>query len=524
MFPIRNNILKSVNVLCCDFDTIVVGGGLGGLTAAALLAARGVNVALLEAHTVTGGCAGFFDRFEKGQFGDRQRYRFDVGATTISGAIAGQPLHRLFRLLGGDPPMRRINPGMICHLPDGAKVVRWDEHERWLAGCSLWFGKDGQREFWECVQETSRRAWQLSGVNRTFPPKSLADLFHMIRPANLRSLDLLRYTRVSVLDMMRRFGVDHNKRFVRFVDEQLMITAQNKAEDTPFLIGAMGLSYPHEVWYAEGGMSGLVHFMEDAVKRGGGEIRTKRRVTGMQQDGKEWILQTSRETYRARRVISNLTVWDLADLLRDLPPSPSAQKFSQSAEQAGQGWGALTLYTAVRDDFDDLGTLYHQIHCEQLPGFDADSIFVSFSPVEDRKRAPQGWRTVTASVHVADPKQWKQLAARNGSEYTARKQELEKGMLDIIGKALPGFARVERKFTLMGTPRTFEFFARRKDGMVGGVPHTLGRNLLYAQKYRTPFSNLFMVGDTVYPGQGVPAVVLGAMNLVEEIGGNNTLE
>ena len=46
-----------------DCEVVVVGGGIGGLTVAALLAHRGMNVCLLERQPDVGGCAASFDKF-----------------------------------------------------------------------------------------------------------------------------------------------------------------------------------------------------------------------------------------------------------------------------------------------------------------------------------------------------------------------------------------------------------------------------------------------------------------------------
>lgn len=57
---------------------IVVGGGIGGLTAAALLARRGYQVLIVDQALVPGGCASTFKR---------QGFIFDVGATQVAGQI-----------------------------------------------------------------------------------------------------------------------------------------------------------------------------------------------------------------------------------------------------------------------------------------------------------------------------------------------------------------------------------------------------------------------------------------------------
>ena len=60
--------------------TIVIGAGIGGLTAAALLLRAGHRVTVLEAHVYPGGSAGTF--YHKG-------YRFDAGATLAGGFSPG---------------------------------------------------------------------------------------------------------------------------------------------------------------------------------------------------------------------------------------------------------------------------------------------------------------------------------------------------------------------------------------------------------------------------------------------------
>ena len=71
-------------------DVIVIGGGIAGLTAAALLAHDGIGVTLLESHHQLGGCAGTFRRGP---------YTFDVGATQVAGLEPGGSHARLFEHL-----------------------------------------------------------------------------------------------------------------------------------------------------------------------------------------------------------------------------------------------------------------------------------------------------------------------------------------------------------------------------------------------------------------------------------------
>jgi len=66
-----------------------------------------------------------------------------------------------------------------------------------------------------------------------------------------------------------------------------------------------------------------------------------------------------------------------------------------------------------------------------------------------------------------------------------------------------------------GTPKTFSNYTRRKDGTVGGIPHSVRYGLLRMPGIVTPFRNFYCTGDSTAFGQGTLAVVLSTMNLAE---------
>ncbi|MFZ1401666.1 MAG: FAD-dependent oxidoreductase, partial [Anaerolineae bacterium] len=89
---------------------IVIGAGIGGLTAAAWLTRAGADVTVLEAHVYPGGCAGTF--FHQG-------YRFDAGATLAAGFDPEGGMTRLGQALNITWPVEPAREAMRVHLAGG---------------------------------------------------------------------------------------------------------------------------------------------------------------------------------------------------------------------------------------------------------------------------------------------------------------------------------------------------------------------------------------------------------------------
>jgi phytoene dehydrogenase-like protein len=154
--------------------------------------------------------------------------------------------------------------------------------------------------------------------------------------------------------------------------------------------------------------------------------------------------------------------------------------------------------------------LHHQVVVRQPLG-EGNSLFLSLSPAADPDRAPAGQRALTISTHTALAPWWA-LHRDDPPGYAARRQRYVEQMLAGAEQALPGLAAAAR-LLLPGTPVTFQRFTRRERGWVGGFAQT---GLLTGWGPRL-LPGLWMVGDSIFPGQSTAAVALGGLRIAQGV-------
>ncbi|WP_254968808.1 C-3',4' desaturase CrtD [Cyanobium sp. CH-040] len=485
-------------------DVVVVGAGIAGLTAAALLAREGLTVELLEAHRQSGGCAGTFRRGP---------YTFDVGATQVAGLEPGGSHARLFRHLGVTPPAATpLDPACVVHLADGGGPVRlWRDPQRWREERQAHF--PGSEPFWRLCAALHRANWEFAGRDPVLPPRSLWDLGQTLRALGAGNLLSGPLIASSVADLLRLSGCGGDTRLRRFLDLQLRLYSQEPAERTAALYGATVLAMGQEplgLWHLHGSMQALSSQLETALAAGGGRLRLGHRLQRLRRAGNGlWELEATvgRQggDYRrlARDVVLAIPPQALPDLLGEqLPPG-----YGRRLQTLPDPSGALVLYAAVPRRALAPATPAHL----QFDGTSPGALFVSVSQEGDG-RAPAGQATLIASVFT-EARPWFGLEP---GAYAAAKAETQAAIQAGLqqGLGLPPDAWLHAE---LATPRGFARWTGRPFGFVGGLGQRPGCFGPFGLASRTPLPGLWLCGDSIHPGEGTAGVSLSALTACRQL-------
>jgi phytoene dehydrogenase-like protein len=512
-----------------QWDAVVIGSGLGGLTCAAYLCASGRRTLVLETHYVAGGNSQAFRR----NLGGRE-FEFDVGVHYIGecgpDGLITHMLHGLglaerlvFRPLDPDGYSTLYFPGLTFRVP-----ASWD---RYRARLLETFPEE--REPLGAVVDTLR---QVARDGRRFQRGEI-ELADMPEQAPL----FLRWGLRPVTELFAEHGLSQAASAVLLGEQGDYAVRPSK---TPTALAA-GLTdhYMRGAFYPEGGGQAMAGRLVEAIRAWGGEVRTRAPVSHVRIEGGRAVGVTLGKTgadIDAEVVISN------ADLKRTVLELVGEEHFAKETVERVRGFRmSLPLFCVYAGlDVDlaaehlantnhwlwgttDIEGIYARVEGGELP--DENLAYLTITSLRDPDSpqvAPKGHtnlQVMTLVPHDYDVWHVERGPAEGGRyhrdpEYRRRKSELMDSLLETAETIVPGL-REHVVWKEAATPVTQERFTHSTGGTSYGIEYATDQMGPARIGYATDVPGLFLCGASTPAGHGIANVMFSGLRAAEAASG-----
>jgi phytoene desaturase len=479
---------------------VVVGAGLGGLSAACHLVGRGHEVVVLERADVPGGRAGLWE--EAG-------YRFDTGPSvlTMTGLIADA-----FRAAGADMgehlTLVPVDPMYRACFADGSEILVRHGREAMTAEIREKCGATEAAAFGRfCDWLTELYRLELPNfIDRNFD--SILSIARPLRP--LLSLLRLGGFRKLAGAVNSYFADDRLQRLFSF---QAMYAGLSPFDALALYCVITYMDTVEGVFFPMGGMHAVPRGLAAAAEKAGATVRYGVGVESVRRSpaGVTGVVLAGGETVAADAVVLNPDLpYAYRDLLDALPAPRVARKGHYSPSCA-------VWLAGVRGRLPE-GAAHHNIHfgTQWAESFEAllergetqpdPSILVTSPTASDPSLAPAG-RT---SLYVLEPTP--NLDGR--VDWARRREGFKDGLVErVAALGYPTDVELER----FVDPADWE-----RQGMARGTPFALAHNFFQTGPFRPNnvdkrVPGVVFVGSGTVPGVGVPMVLLSGRLAAERV-------
>ena len=481
---------------------VVIGAGLGGISAAISLAQEGYRVTLLDKNPWLGG------KLSELKTGG---YTFDLGPSILT---LPHYFERLFERSGRSMAdyirIRPVRPHWRCFFEDGTRVDLVPEKEAMDAELRK-VGED-PAAFWRFL-DYSARLYDLTAEGYFEQGLDTAAEFREF-------YGLWKFARFDLLRSMHQGVKRHLKtRHMRDVMDFFIKYVGSSALRAPAFMNAMPtIQFRYDLWYVDGGMSNIARGLGRLLEELGVEVRLGVEIASMAKaSGRvSGVVTASGEHLDADVVVSNMEVvptyrhllGEDPEFLRGLrryEPSCSGLVLELGLDRRYPQLAHHNFFFS-RDQAGHFKTVFKK---RQLP-LDPTIYLVAASRT-DPTVAPEGCDGLKVLPHIPYLDDERPLGRE---DYLAFK-EVVLDKLERMG--LEGLRRhVVHEHVL--TPLDIESRYRSHKGSIYGVVADRFKNLGFkAPKQSERYENLFFVGGSVNPGGGMPMVVLCGQNVARKV-------
>lgn len=475
-----------------EYDVIIVGSGIGGLTCGALLSKRGYKVLVLEQHYQVGGyCSSF----------KRKGFIFNAGVEDVSGLWEKGALTHLLRELGLKKEdlflrntTRYIFKGKEIDTHNLEEFIKLlsemfpDEKENIYA-----FSKEAKKAYDECYKDTEVYGTPL-------PPELIVKVYGEKKFSNYprehpNFLDWLSKTYNQKLD--EHFKNDDLKKLLC----ALLSYVGTDPEKTPASSGltACVSYYLYGGYFPKGGAQRFADSLKELIESHDGKVLVKHKVDGILKENRGVKgVKVEDKIFRGSVVVSNANA--KTTFLELVGVENLDKNFAKYIKGLKMSPSCFMVFLGVDMDLSNYPTLIKNLD---------ESYEIVINSNADPSLAPNG----QASVTILTGASYQEFPERGTKEYLKKKDNLAKMLIQKAEKVIPDLG----KHIIVqdaATPKTFERYTLMPEGAIYAFDQSIGITRPY---FKTPIRGLYLACASTFPGGGVEAAVISGMICANDI-------
>jgi all-trans-retinol 13,14-reductase len=499
------------------YDIIIIGAGLGGLTAGAKLSKEGKKVLLIEQHEIPGGCATTFRR---------RNYKVEVGLNELGGLDEEDIKYRIFNELGVFKNVKFIRiPEFYRYAGADLKITVPDDDLEAIELFCKNFPKEkkGIIKFFKRILKIRREINRFSALSPT-----LQSLILPIIPFIFPSI---------AFNMNKTLGGFLGK---CIKNEQLKACiAANIAyyHDDPntmsllFFSVAQGGFYRGGSYYIRGGSQELSNYLSSVICSNGGKILFNNLATkiiienskaiGVEYKPKNDPDKSINRAY-AKYVIANSAIPNVAEKLLS---GKEALKLKNKIAGLENSCSFFVVFLVFKKPLKDIGNKHYITFVNTEPFFKLSEwkklhnddyskrpfFFCDYSQI-DAKLADNGIAqgVICSTDYISN---WQNLSI---DEYRVKKEKCAQEFLDQLEKVIPG-VKDNVDYYEIGTPKTLERYILTPGGSVYGFAQTVRQAVPRRMAVKSPIKNLFFASAWSFPGGGFTGAIMSGYQCARSI-------
>jgi phytoene dehydrogenase-like protein len=469
----------------------IIGAGLGGLTAGALLAKDGYKVTLLEQHNIVGGCATTFKR------GD---FICEVGLHEMDGVYTNPQIKKIFNKLDVYKNIEFVKADEFFKInlkddefimPDGVDEAKSALNKKFP------HEKQGIEKYFKLLESISKCFENLQNMK-----------WHHYALFPFMFFNLLRYKDKSVSEVFDTLFRDTKLKLILNANVQYY----NDTPDTlSFLLHCVAqYSYfKGGGYFIKGGSGRLSDYLASIITNNGGEIILKANVIECKKDEVKYIKKHKVHTIKSDTLISNLSPLDTHTLFKK--PYIETKQIADSlltiyigfSKNIKEHYGKGAYSNFIYDDMDSIDKFNESLKKDITKrGF----VFVDYSQLDSKLTSDpsKSFGAICMTDFIED---WQALSK---DEYKQKKLDLEKEVIKKLETHYPNISKYI-EYIETGTAKTVQRYIKTPNATAYGYKPTPKQFFKIPKVKSDKVDNLYFVGQWVIAGGFSPSISSGYM-------------